>query len=421
MNRIKSIGLSLVVISALGVGFSGCGGNNEGDSGKNSNFITNNTISILENDMLDTPFAITAIKENESIGVLTTVDKDVIGYSYTDDNKTGVVLMEENTDLVSTYIDENGYISFSYNNDTVDISYYDNTGNLIYEKNNIYFDIDSMNRTISRRSIVNDITGQSNAQLLHIGGRALGSISCIVGLAGVGSGIAAIPGTLLASIGCGATAGGIVNDMIDIAEDGILNMDSEDILISKVSSYTDTFSDSMKCTTSLTVNTTESILRHNIDANDWIKSIELCSGPAVTLAQYILKENLSDINEISQNLQGGLGNPRINLDWSGSADLDLFVIDSCNNYIFYDNPEASCNGYIGKLDVDANFEVFPENPQENITWNDGGFNGNYSVYIENQEDYSVDYKITIINNEEAIVKTGNISDYDYKYITSFVH
>ncbi|MBQ5575865.1 MAG: hypothetical protein IIT37_07440 [Bacteroidales bacterium] len=103
------------------------------------------------------------------------------------------------------------------------------------------------------------------------------------------------------------------------------------------------------------------------------------------------------------DLQGESGGLRFNIQWETRDDIDIHVVDPCDNEIFFANRECECNGSIGSLDIDANSEVFPEHPQENIYWKKPS-PGQYRVYIQNftgwQSFDRVKYKLTIIYNNK---------------------
>lgn len=120
-------------------------------------------------------------------------------------------------------------------------------------------------------------------------------------------------------------------------------------------------------------------------------------------------------------LQGESGDPRINLNWSGSADLDISVTDPCGNTIYYGDREKTCGGYTGKLDIDANADIFPDDPQENIAWTNGGMPGDYKIHLSNLDSSNVSYVITIINNGETTTKTGVINGNEEKDIITITH
>ncbi len=122
------------------------------------------------------------------------------------------------------------------------------------------------------------------------------------------------------------------------------------------------------------------------------------------------KKGLKKINSIKNDskYKGKDGDPRINLKWSGKDDLDLYVIDPCGNEIMHSNKHKTCKGKKGKLDIDANNGKIYENPQENITWENGGAKGNYKIRVElfrkREHRKGVPIIITIVNDGETYQK-----------------
>ena len=82
------------------------------------------------------------------------------------------------------------------------------------------------------------------------------------------------------------------------------------------------------------------------------------------------------------DLQGESGELRFNIQWEGESDLDLSVENPCGEVISFYNRKTYCNGSVGQLDIDANYDIFPEHPQENIYW-DKNNPGTYYVYVAN--------------------------------------
>ncbi len=78
---------------------------------------------------------------------------------------------------------------------------------------------------------------------------------------------------------------------------------------------------------------------------------------------------------------GGTGDVKITLEWDAAVDLDLHVIDPCGNMIDYTNKTATCQGFVGELDVD-DVNGGPGSV-ENTFWGFGAApTGTYSYYVE---------------------------------------
>jgi len=83
------------------------------------------------------------------------------------------------------------------------------------------------------------------------------------------------------------------------------------------------------------------------------------------------------------------GDVQVQMRWNNTADVDLHVTDPCGNRIDHLTPRATCQGFTGSLDRNANDEHDPNpvtNPEENITWPHGAPRGHYRIRIRMQDD-----------------------------------
>jgi uncharacterized protein YfaP (DUF2135 family) len=100
----------------------------------------------------------------------------------------------------------------------------------------------------------------------------------------------------------------------------------------------------------------------------------------------------------------GTGDVQITLRWSGTADLDLHVIDPFGEEIWFGN-EFSQSG--GELDVDANAgcDDIMSSPVENVYWpTNGAPNGTYQIEVVYYWDCNsgpTDYEVTIKQDERV--------------------
>ena len=79
---------------------------------------------------------------------------------------------------------------------------------------------------------------------------------------------------------------------------------------------------------------------------------------------------------------GGRGGLKITLKWATTDDLDLHVFDPSNQEIYYSQKTQTCQGAIGKLDVDANAgSPYTVSPVENIYWDGTAPIGKYKVMV----------------------------------------
>ncbi len=117
-----------------------------------------------------------------------------------------------------------------------------------------------------------------------------------------------------------------------------------------------------------------------------------------------LPETVDDTIALLSVNDGGLrglrGDITVNLSWETTDDLDLIIVDPCENQVYYKNREDTCNNGYGYLDLDANAndDDLLNNPQENIYWNDPA-PGKYLVYVsfyKKRNFKKVPYKVTFI-------------------------
>jgi hypothetical protein len=77
----------------------------------------------------------------------------------------------------------------------------------------------------------------------------------------------------------------------------------------------------------------------------------------------------------------GIGSLNVRLEWSLKADLDLWVIDPCGNQIYYLGAQRTCQGSLGRLDLDNTCSGVVGRP-ENIFWASNPPSGTYRVYVD---------------------------------------
>jgi uncharacterized protein YfaP (DUF2135 family) len=109
----------------------------------------------------------------------------------------------------------------------------------------------------------------------------------------------------------------------------------------------------------------------------------------------------------------GVGSVNVRLEWRANADLDIWVIDPCNNKIFWDGRTATCQGSLGRLDQDNWCQDFVLGKPENIYWAQNPPQGKYKVYVDYFEDCGnagpVNYTVRWWVDGRAYVKRGSIS------------
>lgn len=107
-------------------------------------------------------------------------------------------------------------------------------------------------------------------------------------------------------------------------------------------------------------------------------------------------------------MQGADGDPRFNLTWTGSTDLDLYVTDPNGDTISYINTTSASGG---ALDVDCTGNCAAVNA-ENIFWGSGGPSGTYQVYV-NYFGGSGPTPFTLVISDQGQVQatyTGSVND-----------
>jgi len=78
----------------------------------------------------------------------------------------------------------------------------------------------------------------------------------------------------------------------------------------------------------------------------------------------------------------GVGSLNVRLEWSVTADLDLWVVDPCGQQIYYRERSKTCQGSTGQLDLDNRCNGIVVGRPENIFWNTNPPRGTYKVYVD---------------------------------------
>lgn len=116
----------------------------------------------------------------------------------------------------------------------------------------------------------------------------------------------------------------------------------------------------------------------------------------------------------TETLVGQDGNPRFNLQFTNSenVDLDLYVKTPGGRTIFYGNRSADN----GTLDVDCLCSSCPQGPNENIYWENGTApSGTYEYWVEYFDSCmssgaTSNFTIRVIRNGQVLeTKTGSLS------------
>jgi len=109
----------------------------------------------------------------------------------------------------------------------------------------------------------------------------------------------------------------------------------------------------------------------------------------------------------NNGLQGASGNPRFNLTWMGSTDLDLYVTDPNGETLSYQNTTSASGG---ALDIDCTGNC-PGGNSENIFWDPTGPSGSYQFYVNYfGGSSSTPFTVTVYENLNVVnVVTGTLT------------
>lgn len=142
-----------------------------------------------------------------------------------------------------------------------------------------------------------------------------------------------------------------------------------------------------------------------------------------------LPKTINDTIALLSIADGGLkglrGDITVNLAWNTTDDLDLMIIDPCNNQVYYKNRHQTCSDGKGFLDLDANAneDSLTTAPQENIYWENPSV-GAYKVMVyfyKKRNNQSVPFKITmILKNKRKVIDSLIINQKDYYFIDTIV-
>jgi len=121
------------------------------------------------------------------------------------------------------------------------------------------------------------------------------------------------------------------------------------------------------------------------------------------------------------SLEGQSGKLRINLKWDTTDDLDLHLCLPNGSEIFFSQKEQTVDGFRGYLDVDANAgSPYTTSPQENIYWEDGLPEGQYTVkvvlYCYRSSENKIPFVLTIWpQDKEPKIKTHTIKKLEDRF------
>jgi len=139
-----------------------------------------------------------------------------------------------------------------------------------------------------------------------------------------------------------------------------------------------------------------------------------------------------DENDIEEDQDYDYGQVWAQLSWNTLDDLDLWVVDPCGNRIWYEQNEATCDGKIGTLDIDANAGLannMSSTPVERIAWEDPP-RGTYTVLVSFWASHipgdTVAFNLLIQTGKGVVALSDSITinkghNADYKTMLTFTY
>jgi hypothetical protein len=122
----------------------------------------------------------------------------------------------------------------------------------------------------------------------------------------------------------------------------------------------------------------------------------------------------------------GIGSLNIRLEWNANADLDLWVTDPCGRRIYYGARTDTCQGSVGRLDLDNLCGNMVIGRPENIYWNTNPPRGTYKVEVDYYSECSqstgpVYYNVRWTLRGASQSKSGTISPDQTVTVTEFTY
>jgi hypothetical protein len=142
--------------------------------------------------------------------------------------------------------------------------------------------------------------------------------------------------------------------------------------------------------------------------------LPLLSLFCIAVLIYSCSDSEDSNNSDDETFVGQDGNPRFNLQFTNSdnVDLDLYVKTPSGEIVYYGNPFADG----GELDIDCLCSNCPNGPNENIFWENGTApSGTYEYWVEyysscGSSGASSNFTLRLIKNGSVLqTKTGSLS------------
>ncbi len=136
-----------------------------------------------------------------------------------------------------------------------------------------------------------------------------------------------------------------------------------------------------------------------------------------------IKDTIALLSIKDGGLKGMRGDITVNLKWNTTDDLDLMLVDPCNNRIYYKHRKDFCNNSTAYLDIDANAnkDSLTTNPQENIFCNNPS-SGCYKIFVyyyKKRNKGKIPFKITIMTkNKQKTIDSAVFKEKSFLFIDS---
>ncbi|MGZ0016902.1 YfaP family protein [Yeosuana sp. AK3] len=231
------------------------------------------------------------------------------------------------------------------------------------------------------------------SELVRWTGHAIAGIPCALSVA------AALPTGGVSLITSGITCGMFLNRLVgDIME---TDFGIENNLEEFVTTY-DIVNTSIGCLTLEPLECAHGVISLSYD---WI------------FEDYEEIQNLNnEISLVEGVLENGYGDIQVTLTWDNGADIDLHVIDTNGEEIYYAHPYSNSGGILDVDDIDGY-------GPENIFWPaNQAPNGNYQVFVHDYADNgngTTNYTVLINAFGKTKKYTGSVVYNEIDYITSF--
>ena len=234
----------------------------------------------------------------------------------------------------------------------------------------------------------------SRSDGLRWAGHAFGAVACAASIIGGTASLAATFGisapaaAALIGIGCGATVISMVTELFP----------------EEIQHYT-----GLPATAVSAFSTTVSC----IDPSSVIACLAGITSSTLAVASSVEEEHENELALAQGVIQGGYGDIQVTLTWDSGADIDLYVMDPTQEWIWFIHKTSVSGGW---LDVDDTDGYGPEN----IYWqNNSAPEGTYLVYVKHYSGTSANFSVLVQAFGRVKQFNGYIKSGQEFYITDF--